>query len=73
MRLNLTEAGLRLGMSRTTVKKRIDAGSIAALEDPDTGRPVIEESEIERYLASFRPYVPTHETQPSQPSHAARD
>ena len=72
MRLNLTEAGQRLGMSRTTVRKRIDAGSILAVVDPDTGWLLVEESEIDRYQSRFLPFKPPHELQSSQPSHATR-
>jgi hypothetical protein len=73
MHLNLTEAGKRLGRSRTWVKKRVDSGDIAALADPDTGYPVITEEEIRRYERSFLPYVPPQQTQLSQPSHADAD
>lgn len=68
MRLNLTEAGRRLGLSRTTIKKRVDAGEIKAVIDPHTGWKLIEESELRRYEAKFLPYVPPQELQPSQPS-----
>jgi predicted site-specific integrase-resolvase len=67
--LNLTEAGKRLGMSRTTVKKRIDAGSITALVDPDTGWLRVSEDEVEAYRSRFVVYIPPQESQPSQPSH----
>jgi len=71
--LNLTEAGRRIGKSRTTVKRLIDEGKIAASIDPANGYPVVSESEVQRYLSSFPPYIPTHKPQLSQPSPTASD
>jgi excisionase family DNA binding protein len=67
--LNLTEVGKRLGMSRTTVRKRIDSGSIKALVDPETGWLRVPEDEVEEYRSRFVVYIPPQESQPSQPSH----
>ncbi|MCM2370948.1 helix-turn-helix transcriptional regulator [Aporhodopirellula aestuarii] len=84
MVLNLTDAGVRIGKSRTTVRKMILRGSLKAKVDPDSGRLVVREEEIERYLDSFEDFVPpcddaadegdaaknlADETVLSQPSH----
>lgn len=72
MMLNLTEAGRRIGRSRTTVKRLIDEGILRAYIDPASGNPVVDEAEVERYWGNAAVYVP-HKTQLSQPSHAKVD
>ncbi|WP_044256604.1 helix-turn-helix transcriptional regulator [Rhodopirellula sp. SWK7] len=58
MVLNLTDAGVRIGKSRTTVRKMILRGTLKAKVDPDSRRLVVREEEIERYLDSFEDFVP---------------
>ena len=70
MMLNLTEAGRRIGRSRTTVKRLIDEGILRAYIDPANGHPVVDEQEIERYWRDAAIYIPPHKPQVSQPSHA---
>lgn len=71
MRMNLTEAGKRIGKSRTTVLKLINAGLLDAEIDPLNGRKVVTEQALQKYDTMFKTFVPaTQETQPSQSSHA---
>ena len=65
MHLNLTEFGRRIGKSRTTVRALIESGIIQADIDPANRRLVIDEREVERYLAAYRRYTPA-KTEPSQ-------
>lgn len=67
--LNLTEAGERIRKSRTTVRRMVEDGVLAAMVDPDSDRLVIDEAECERYLSSFSRYTP-QKAEVSQPSHA---
>ena len=70
--LNYTEAGKRLGCSRTTVADRVEAGLIPAVVCPRTGRKLVSESAIVNYRASFSVYEPP-KTQPSQTSQGSRE
>lgn len=65
-KLNLTEAGRRIGLSPQTVKRRIDQGRIRADVDTDTDRLVVDEAEVDRYLADrWRPYQPADQSDQS--------
>ena len=77
---DLTETGRRIGLSRTTVRRRIDQGLIRAEVDTDSGFLVVDSGEVERYLAQrWRPYTPpvnvthtadtTHNAEHSQSTH----
>ena len=71
MKLDLTEVGRRIGISRTTVRRRIDAGKINAQVDPETGYLVVDEEEVERYKSLFVAYIPPEEkTSADNPQHS---
>jgi len=67
MYLNLTEAGRRIGKSRTIVGKLIDDGMLDGYIDPRSGHRCVLESDVVAYLASYRKIDRVQETQVSQP------
>lgn len=67
MFLTLTEAGDRIGKSRTIIGKMIDEGILPAYVDPRSGRRCVMESDIVDYLAKFKRYSPPQLSQLSQP------
>ena len=67
--MNLSDAGLYIAKSRTTVRRMIDDGVLTAKIDPHNGRLVVDKSELDRYLASFPVYVPPDKAVSSQCSH----
>lgn len=67
MYINLTEAGKRIGKSRTIVGKLIDDGFLDGYVDPRSGRRCVLESDIADYLASFQLYKRPQQSHVSQP------
>lgn len=67
MYLNLTEAGKRIGKSRTIVGKLIDDGFLNGYVDPRSGRRCVLESDVIDYLASFQLYKRPQQPHVSQP------
>jgi excisionase family DNA binding protein len=67
MFLTLTQAGERIGKSRTIVGKMIDEGTLPAYLDPRSGRRCVMESDIVEYLSKFKRYSPPQVSQLSQP------
>ncbi len=53
MFLTLSEAGRRIGQSRTTVRTMIKAGSIAGYVDPHSGLLRVRDSDVTDYLAKI--------------------
>lgn len=67
MYLNLTEAGKRIGKSRTIIGKMIDDGLIDGYVDPRSGRRCVLEADIAKYLAGYPRYQRPQVSQLSQP------